>query len=229
MKIDPKWKISDNEYRCPVCTLIFSKKGIYSHVWRKHTLGIHHKPFLGKTNISWNKGLNKETNTIISKSSKKISNTLKEKIQDGELFGIRKWIKEFPNEAKKAQSKGGGYRPTSGRSKGSFSRDSFGNRVWLQSSYEIKCADILSQLNIQWVRPSPLNYVLDGRNRKYYPDFLLVDYNIYLDPKNSYKKQLDDLKILETKKQNNVIIEVLLLEHITQEYILSLIGRVTQR
>jgi len=41
-------------------------------------------------------------------------------------------------------------------------------------------------MGILWVRPKSLPYEIDGKKRKYFPDFLLVDYGIYLDPKNDF-------------------------------------------
>lgn len=61
--------------------------------------------------------------------------------------------------------------------------DSFGTLTYLQSSYETKTAKILNDLEINWIKPGALPYILEGKTKKYYPDFLLTDYKIYLDPK----------------------------------------------
>ena len=53
----------------------------------------------------------------------------------------------------------------------------------LQSTYESRLATILDELNIKWIRPTFLRYNIDGKSKRYWPDFLLVDVNIYLDPK----------------------------------------------
>ena len=52
---------------------------------------------------------------------------------------------------------------------------------------------------------------LDNNNqqRRYYPDFYLPEYNIYLDPKNDYVKKLDEIKIKQVQEQNNVKIILL--------------------
>lgn len=65
-------------------------------------------------------------------------------------------------------------------------KDSFDNLVTLQSSYELMCSLILDEQKIKWVRPKYMKY---NENKKYFPDFLLVEYNIFLDTKNDYLKK----------------------------------------
>jgi hypothetical protein len=108
----------------------------------------------------------------------------------------------------------GGYRANAGHSKKFKVKDSFGKEVTLQSTYELQCAEILNELGIRWIRPAALFY--DGR--RYYPDFKLVDFDIFLDPKNSYKAKLDAEKIHKVCEQNNVRVDVLLKEHLTREF-----------
>ena len=65
--------------------------------------------------------------------------------------------------------------------------DSFGKIVRLESSFETKFADLLDELKIKWIRPKPLPWIDDlGTEHNYYPDFYLINYNIYFDPKNDY-------------------------------------------
>ena len=68
--------------------------------------------------------------------------------------------------------------------------------VVLESSWELKVAERLDELNISWIRPNPREWFdKEGKSRLYYPDFYLTDYNIYLDPKNPYCMSLDKDKI----------------------------------
>ena len=85
----------------------------------------------------------------------------------------------------------------------------FAGKVWLESSYEYKVAKDLDDNNIKWVRPSFLFYELKNVKKKYYPDFFLEDYNVYLDPKNDYLITQDFEKIECVMKQNNVRVLVL--------------------
>jgi hypothetical protein len=109
----------------------------------------------------------------------------------------------------------GGYRPNAGVSKKFSVIDSFGNTVCLQSTYELTCSEILNSLGIKWIRPKHLKY----GNKKYFADFYLTDFDIYLDPKNDYKAELDKEKIDEVIKENNVKVVVLTLDKLNEEYI----------
>lgn len=113
----------------------------------------------------------------------------------------------------------GGYRPNAGRSKKYRVNDSFGRETVLQSSYELSCSEILNEMNIKWIRPRALKY----DNRNYFADFYLIDYGVYLDPKNNYKAKLDHEKICKVMEQNNVKVIVLLQEQLTKEFIASVI------
>lgn len=119
---------------------------------------------------------------------------------------------------------GGTYSPKSGRSKGSYRIDSNGKTVWLQSSYELKCQEILDSQGIRWVRPPSIKYLLGGKSKRYYPDFLLLDYGLYLDPKNEYLAKLEEMKFEALKVQTGLRIVVLKLDQITSEFIKSCCG-----
>ena len=87
------------KYICPYCKKEFSQNGICSHAWRMHTQdGQNFKPTLGKK--GWNKGQTKETNESVAK----ISNTLKNKYETGQLVGTFKG-KHHSDETKKKLSK----------------------------------------------------------------------------------------------------------------------------
>jgi len=86
----------------------------------------------------------------------------------------------------------------------------FAGKVYLESSYEYKIAVELDKNNINWIRPSYLNWIDDNNiKHKYYADFYLIDYNIYLDPKNDYLIKKDTTKINLVKLQNNIQILIL--------------------
>jgi hypothetical protein len=154
---------------------------------------------LGKP--SWNKGLTKENSTSLAKAS----DTMKKRGHGG-------WSKDASSKGGKA---GGGYRENAGRSKKFKVIDSFGRETTLQSTYELRCSEILKNLGFKWFRPKALKY--DGKN--YFADFYLPDYNIWLDPKNDYKAKQDEEKIHKVIKQNNVKLFVILNHQLTEEYI----------
>lgn len=167
----------------------------------------------------WNKGLTKQTHKSIKQGADKISSTLKTKYKRGALLGFVKVEKENPTLHKEISARGGGYRPNSGRSKGAFVLNNRGDSIWVQSSYEVKFAEILNELDIYWVRPEALKYELAGRVRNYYPDFYLPDYNLYFDPKNDFLIVKDREKINEVLKFNNIEIIVVSKENLTKEFI----------
>ena len=79
----------------------------------------------------------------------------------------------------------------------------------------LRTCQVLNELAINWIRPKALKY----DNRNYFADFYLPDYNIWLDPKNSYKAKQDEEKIRKVIEQNNVKLYILLEEHLTEEFI----------
>jgi len=90
-----------------------------------------------------------------------------------------------------------------------------GSVVYLHSSYEEKVAMSLDENNVNWIRPEPLRYIgKDDKEHRYYADFYLKDYNIYLDTKNDYLIQKDKDKIKRVREQNQKIIMVLDKDHL---------------
>lgn len=91
------------------------------------------------------------------------------------------------------------------------------NGIRLDSSYEVKFAEDLDKNKIKWSRPKPLLYKLNDEEHRYYPDFYLDDYGVYVDTKNDYlinhvnpKYGITDVeKINLVSQQNNVKIYIL--------------------
>jgi len=81
--------------------------------------------------------------------------------------------------------------------------------ISFDSSWEIEIAKFLDKKNILWERSRKhLLYWYDGTNtkRRYYPDFYLPKYNIYIDTKNPYKQKLDTQKIEYLQKYYTIIV-----------------------
>lgn len=91
------------------------------------------------------------------------------------------------------------------------------NGIKLDSSYELAFAQDLDENNIKWERPKPLLYKLNSEEHRYYPDFFLPDYNIYVDTKNDYlinyvnpRLGITDIeKIYLVEQQNNIKVYIL--------------------
>lgn len=97
-------------------------------------------------------------------------------------------------------------------------------KVCLESSYEVTLAKTLDNNNITWCRPEPFEWK-DKNNvlHYYFPDFHLIDYDIYLDPKNDFLIKKDSDKIQRVINQNNVKLFVLNKSQLDIKYIKELI------
>lgn len=223
--INEKWKLDNGRYKCPFCEKDYGKKGIGTHIWKTHTeTGKLHNPNRGYENGTrdgWAKGLTKETDERIKKQGRTLSSQMKLGIVKLNGYYSKKYHESA--EHKINSSKGGGYREKSGRSKGGYALDSFGKKVWLQSSFEIRCSKLLDELNIKWIRPSCLYYEMDDKTKKYFPDFYLTEYDIYLDPKNNYLANIDKDKINAVIEQNDVFVHILLEKDLNKDSLKGLL------
>lgn len=164
---------------------------------------------------SWNRGKTKETDSRVKNNASNIS--LSTKGKKGKP--CPEHVKLFLSETAKANGLGKGERHM--LSKHQYVTNK-GNLVWLQSSYEIKLAKILDELNIDWIRPEPLSWVdYENKSHKYYPDFKIEGY--FLEPKNPYLCLKDRDKIQRASSQNNVKIVVLCLPDLTLSNIQNLV------
>lgn len=209
---------TDEYYNCPECGKKFCKNGLKTHIWRVHTEeGKDFNPNRGYkdgSRVIWNKGLNASDPRIklISEKQRKSMlgrttrpHTEEEKIRLSEIAKMNKF---------------GGHTSK----KAIYYKCIDGSKVYLHSSYEVRVAESLDKSNIRWTRPEPLWWVdADNIKHRYYPDFYLVDYNIFLDPKNSYLRVKDRDKIDRVAIQNNVIVLILDEEHLEWEKIMSII------
>ena len=74
--------------------------------------------------------------------------------------------------------------------------------VMLDSTWELALAKLLDENNIKWFRPKPLKWFDDeNKERNYFPDFYLPEYNLYIDPKNSHAYNGQKNKIEKLKEQ----------------------------
>lgn len=76
-----------------------------------------------------------------------------------------------------------------------------GKEVLLDSSWESTVASVLDQKSIRWSRPDPVKWTdSTNKQRLYFPDFYLIDYDLYLDPKNPYCMSRDTEKLEAVSK-----------------------------
>lgn len=110
-KILDKCIIKDNKYICSICNKEFTKFGIGTHIWRKHTnSGRQFDSLENRPNrhlVAWNKGLTKETDHRVANSS----NTYKKNHRLGKHKKVvvkdkESWKKNISNGMKKAHKDG---------------------------------------------------------------------------------------------------------------------------
>ena len=79
--------------------------------------------------------------------------------------------------------------------------------IWMDSTWERDLAEWMDFQRIIWERSRKkhmLWWTDKEDKRRYYPDFYLPQYNIYVDTKNPYLMKCDDNKIKSVIKENNV-------------------------
>lgn len=80
------------------------------------------------------------------------------------------------------------------------------NGQMFDSGYEVKVAKWLDQNNVKWERGMVIYWKdKNEKQHRYFPDFYLPSYNVYLDPKNKFciEQQKEKIEIIE--KQINLI------------------------
>lgn len=79
--------------------------------------------------------------------------------------------------------------------------------ISMDSSWEVDIAKWMDKNNVTWIRSRKIVFLWSDKNgnkRRYYPDFFLPKYNIYLDPKNKFLIEKDKYKIEAVQKENNI-------------------------
>lgn len=166
---------------------------------RQQSAIVKYNQELGNGNrVPWNKGLSKETDDRIKKHGAALS----ERFKNGELVKPSFSEQQIAELSARAKKNGlGGYRPHP-------NRGSYYNGVWFDSNWEVQVAKSLDAANVRWSRPKN-GFVWNDKGNKYYPDFYLEDYDVYLDPKNPYLMKKDNTKITEAQSRNNIRVMVL--------------------
>lgn len=171
-----------------------------------------------KGHIPWNKGLTAETDERVKRGKE----TFRHRLENGEICIIGKpHTEEFKQRQSilaKQRNLGGHY----------TSKTIEFNGIKLDSSYEYILAKSLTENNIQWERPSYFIWEDDKQVlHRYYPDFYLPEFDVYLDPKNDYlinnvnpRFGITDIeKIEKVELQNNIKIFILNKNELTWEVI----------
>lgn len=169
--------------------MVFSKKGIGTHVWRKHGAGQNHKSILPGYK-AWNKGLNK-SDARVNAIALKVSITMKEKFRTGVLKP-----RSPTDEERCATSIRMSTMNPGGKSKWFLS---CGKKV--QGTWELRVSEILNKFGIEWTKPGSISYIFDGKNKTYTPDLFIPEIQKFLEIKG-YWWGNDKLKMKLVCEQN---------------------------
>lgn len=223
-----------NNWKCKFCGEIFETRQLmaaHDKICSKRDYPVPNQKYIidenGKRHLApgcttWNKGLTKETNKILEKASQ----TFIQHIKDGTYKPIghphTEERKQKMRELAIKRHLGGWHTSKTIEYKG----------IKLDSTYELNVAKNLDENQIKWERPKYLLWKdQNGLEHRYYPDFYLPEYNVYLDPKNDYlinneSKRYgitDTEKIKIVEQQNNVKIIILDKNNLTWESIKKLL------
>lgn len=156
----------------------------------------------------WNKGLDKTDERVLQYS---IKNSIVQKGKVGTPHTEE--YKQKMSEIAKRRELGGYHTSRSFDYKG----------IHLDSTYELLVAQDLDKNNIKWIRPSHVLWTDDtGIQHRYYGDFYLPEYDVYLDPKNrnlienpTERFGITDVeKIHKVEEQNGITILILDVDHL---------------
>ena len=159
---------------------------------------------------AWNKGLTAETDERVKKYGKTLSERYKG-TDEGKRIMSHPHTEEYKQKMREIAIRRhlGGWHT---------SKTIKYDDKTLDSTYELEVAKSLDENSIEWTRPNYLIWQDDsGRKHRYYPDFYLPKYNVYLDPKNDFLINhaterfgiTDAEKISKVSEQNNVKIVIL--------------------
>lgn len=79
--------------------------------------------------------------------------------------------------------------------------------VWMDSTWEKDLAEWMDEKGIIWERSRKYMFWwidIDSKKRRYYPDFYLPTYNLYVDTKNPYLMECDKEKIKSVLSENKI-------------------------
>lgn len=93
------------------------------------------------------------------------------------------------SETMKKNPAAGGLREGSGRGKKTWYNSKIAGKVYLRSTYELAYAKFLDEHNIRWRQNlTGFKYIFNEEEHTYYPDFYLIDEDMYVEIKGFIRK-----------------------------------------
>jgi hypothetical protein len=125
-------------------------------------------------------------------------------------FKCDRWRRKKYCNSKCASYNNGGLRANCGK-KGSWYFCKYTNKdVYLDSTWEVEYAQWLDTNDVKWKRPSYFLWQDEfGKERKYYPDFYLIEENKYIDIKNDHLIKKHSHKIKNVIEAHSIDLEVI--------------------
>jgi hypothetical protein len=203
-----KYKKEEKLYECECGKQFEKSQGLNAHfswclIHRNGVLPINKRSQGNMGKGSWSKGLTKDTDDRIKNMALKVSIKLKNHITSDET-------KNKISSSLKGKNKIGGYHDGCNRWKGEYIK--FNEEIiWLDSSWEKLFVEKCIINNIKWTKNNKIwfNYTHNDNTYKYYPDFFLSDYNLWIEIKGMIKEKdyskwnqfPNNLQILKSKKE----------------------------
>lgn len=98
------------------------------------------------------------------------------------------------SETMKKNPKAGGLRKGSGRGKKCWYESPIAGKVYLRSTYELEYCRYLDEKGTRWKQNlEGFEYEFKGKVHRYFPDFILLDENCYIEIKG-FKRENDEAK-----------------------------------
>ncbi len=95
---------------------------------------------------------------------------------------------------RKKMAKNGGYKENSGRCAHLTYLKKDGKEIKIQGTWELKLAKFLDSIGIKWEKNRlGYKYLFEGKEKTYFPDFVLPDIDVYIEVKG-YQTSKDDSK-----------------------------------
>lgn len=180
MRVEREWLQADGLYHCPFCNKGYGIFGISTHIIRNHSDQTWN-PNRGYKNgrVIWNKGKTKQNDRNVRRIAKKLSKTVKEHTKNG-LNPLSKYNKT--ERARRTTSIRQTLKNTGGKSKW---YEVNGQKV--QGTWERDLAVLMTTLGISWYKPKVskdvFEYQIDGKTKRYTPDFYLPKIDLYFEVK----------------------------------------------
>lgn len=210
--IQNEWLNENGKYSCPFCQKEYTKAGISTHIWLNHDSNYEKRASnIILYNLKVKEGLLKKPNSnqfikaknegyeifVSEETKKKISTASKKQIWDDER---RKKLSDIMLQVVEKYPESYSAKNVSGRTKKIKTFDSFGNEVILNGNWEILVSEYLNICNIKWTNiiNEIFRYKFENKQRRYFPDFYLPEYNIYIEVKGYVRERdLEKWKVVK--------------------------------